>query len=377
MSKLRINPQRLRAMVVKEGVQILRDPSTILIALGLPVLLMFLFGYAINLDNSRTHIGLALEDDSAAALSLASAYQHSPYFNVVTTRAVAPLRKQMIAGEIRGIVVIPQDFGSGAARGHRPPIQIIADGSQPNAANFTTAYARGVAQTWAAQAAQAAGVRAPPPTQLSLRFWYNPSLASRYFLVPGAIAIVMTMIGTLLTSLVIAREWERGTMEAMMATPMQMTEFLASKIVPYFLLALASMALCTLLATTVFGVPLRGSLFALLALTVAYLMPALGQGLFISAATKNQFVASQLALLSGFLPSFLLSGFLFEIASMPKWIQAITYIVPARYFIPALQTIFLAGDIWSLILPSIGYLLAFGALFFLLCFRASRRSLDQ
>ncbi|OYX66040.1 MAG: hypothetical protein B7Y88_06185 [Sphingomonadales bacterium 32-64-17] len=377
MSAWQIDPRRLRAMVVKEGVQILRDPSTILIALGLPVLLMFLFGYAINLDNSRTRIGVALQDDSAAAMSLASAYRHSPYFEVVLERTTAPLRAQLVAGEIRGIVVIPQDFGKGAARGHRPPIQIIADGSQPNAANFTTAYARGVVQTWAAQEAQAAGQRAPPPIELSLRFWYNPSLASRYFLVPGAIAIVITMIGTLLTSLVIAREWERGTMEAMMATPMRMSEFLASKIVPYFLLALASMALCTVLATMVFQVPLRGSLFALFALTVAYLMPALGQGLFISAATKNQFVASQVALLSGFLPTFLLSGFLFEIASMPKWIQAITYIVPARYFIPALQTIFLAGDIWSLILPAIGYLLAFGAIFFLLCFRASRRSLDK
>ncbi|WP_137679782.1 ABC transporter permease [Aurantiacibacter suaedae] len=371
-----IDGQRLRAMVVKEGVQIVRDPSTILIAIALPVLLLFLFGYAINLDNSRTRIGLALQDDSAAAMSLASAYRHSPYFEVVEERTAAPLREKLIAGDIRGIVVIPQDFGSGAARGHRPPIQIIADGSQPNAANFTTAYARGVAQTWAAQEAGAAGLRAPPPTDMSLRYWYNPSLASRNFLVPGAIAIVMTMIGTLLTSLVIAREWERGTMEAMMATPMRMSEFLASKMVPYFLLALASMALCTVLATTVFGVPLRGSLFALLILTMAYLMPALGQGLFISAATKNQFVASQVALLSGFLPTFLLSGFLFEIASMPKWIQAITYIVPARYFIPALQTVFLAGDIWSLILPAIGYLLVFGAIFFLLCFRASRRSLD-
>ncbi|RIV91819.1 ABC transporter permease [Aurantiacibacter xanthus] len=377
MSAGQIDPRRLRAMVVKEGVQILRDPSTILIALALPVLLLFLFGYAINLDNARTHIGLAVQDDSAAAQSLALAYQHSPYFAVTTARTVAPLRARMIAGEIRGIVVIPQDFGSGAARGHRPPIQIIADGSQPNAANFTTAYARGVAQTWAAQEAEAAGLRAPLPTDMSLRFWYNPSLASRNFLVPGAIAIVMTMIGTLLTSLVIAREWERGTMEAMMATPMRMSEFLISKIVPYFLLALASMAMCTLLATLVFGVPLRGSLPALLLLTVAYLMPALGQGLFISAATKNQFVASQIALLSGFLPTFLLSGFLFEIASMPKWIQAITYIVPARYFIPALQTVFLAGDIWAVILPAVACLLGFGAIFFLLCFRSTRRSLDK
>ena len=372
----RIDARRLRAMIVKEGVQILRDPSTVLIAFALPVLLMFLFGYAINLDSSRTHIGLALQDDSPAAISLASAYQNSAFFAVTTSPTVAPLKQQMIAGDIRGIVVIPQDFGRGVAKGTPPPIQIIADGSQPNSANFTRSYALGVQQTWAANEAAEAGRGAGPPIEMSLRFWYNPSLTSRNFLVPGAIAIVMTMIGTLLTSLVIAREWERGTMEAMMATPMSMAEFLISKIVPYFVLALVSMVVCTVLATLVFSVPLRGSLFALLALTMAYLMPALGQGLFISAATKNQFVASQVALLSGFLPTFLLSGFLFEIASMPKWIQAITYIVPARYFIPSLQTIFLAGDVWPLILPSIASLLGFGALFFVLCFRATRRSLD-
>ena len=161
-----------------------------------------------------------------------------------------------------------------------------------------------------------------------------------------------------------------------MATPMHMAEFLISKIVPYFVLALASTALCTLLAVTMFGVPLRGSIFALMAISTAYLMPALGQGLFISAATKNQFVASQVALLSGFLPTFLLSGFMFEISSMPTIIQAITYIVPARYFVPSLQTVFLAGDIWAMLLPNIGIMLLFGAGFFALCIRVTKRSLD-
>jgi ABC-2 type transport system permease protein len=186
----------------------------------------------------------------------------------------------------------------------------------------------------------------------------------------------MTMIGTLLTALVVAREWERGTMEAIMATPITMVEFIASKVIPYFFLGLASMAVCTLIAVGVFGVPFRGSILALLAIASAFLMPALGLGLFISSATKNQFVASQIALLSAFLPTFLLSGFLFEIASMPVWIQAITYAVPARYLIPSLQTVFLAGDIWALILPNIAIMLAFGFGFFFLSFRVTRRSLD-
>ncbi|MAF30429.1 MAG: hypothetical protein CL820_16085 [Croceicoccus sp.] len=371
-----IDNRRLSAMVAKEVAQIRRDPSTFLIAFILPLLLLFLFGYALNLDSTNTRIGIALEDSSAPALSLAGAYQNNPNFEAVTARSVQPLKDMMVRGEIRGIVVIPQDFGSGYARGNPPPVQIIADGSMPNTANFTRSYSEGLLNTWMANEAAARGADPAPPIDLSLRYWYNPSLTSRNFLVPGAIAIVMTMIGTLLTSLVIAREWERGTMEAMMATPMHMAEFLISKIVPYFVLALASTALCTLLAVTMFGVPLRGSIFALMAISTAYLMPALGQGLFISAATKNQFVASQVALLSGFLPTFLLSGFMFEISSMPTIIQAITYIVPARYFVPSLQTVFLAGDIWAMLLPNIGIMLLFGAGFFALCIRVTKRSLD-
>ena len=371
-----IDNRRLSAMVAKEVAQIRRDPSTFLIAFILPLLLLFLFGYALNLDSTNTRIGIALEDSSAPALSLAGAYQNNPNFEAVTARSVQPLKDMMVRGEIRGIVVIPQDFGSGYARGNPPPVQIIADGSMPNTANFTRSYSEGLLNTWMANEAAARGADPAPPIDLSLRYWYNPSLTSRNFLVPGAIAIVMTMIGTLLTSLVIAREWERGTMEAMMATPMHMAEFLISKIVPYFVLALASTALCTLLAVTMFGVPLRGSIFALMTISTAYLMPALGQGLFISAATKNQFVASQVALLSGFLPTFLLSGFMFEISSMPTIIQAITYIVPARYFVPSLQTVFLAGDIWAMLLPNIGIMLLFGAGFFALCIRVTKRSLD-
>jgi ABC-2 type transport system permease protein len=217
---------------------------------------------------------------------------------------------------------------------------------------------------------------AGPPIDVSTRIWYNPALQSRFFLVPGSIAVVMTMIGTLLTALVVAREWERGTMEALLATPVRMSEFIASKVVPYFLLGLVSMALCTVIAVTIFALPLRGSVFALFAIAGAFLLPSLGLGLFISSATKNQFVASQVALLSAFLPTFLLSGFIFEIASMPWPIRLITYAVPARYLIPALQTVFVAGDIWPVILPNIAIMLLFGLFFFFLCFRTTRRSLD-
>ena len=377
MSAVRFDRHRLAALVKKETAQILRDPSTFLIAFLLPLIELFLFGYAISLDSTNTRVAVVLQDSSAPALSLAQSYQNSPYFDVTMARSVEPVRHRMEDASIRAIFVIPQGFGEAVQRGEMPAIQIITDGSQPNIANFAAAYGEGVRASWAA--AEGIGplaARAGPPIELSTRVWYNPELESKYFLVPGAIAIVMTMIGTLLTALVIAREWERGTMEAMMATPISMAEFVASKVLPYFVLGLASMALCTVLAVTLFGVPVRGSVLALFAIAAAYLLPSLGLGLFISAATKNQFVASQLALLTAFLPTFLLSGFLFEIGSMPLPIQVITYVVPARYLIPSLQTVFLVGDLWSLILPNLGILLLFGALFFLLAFRVTRRSLD-
>jgi ABC-2 type transport system permease protein len=368
--------RRCIALSGKEIRQIARDPSTFLIAFVLPLLLLFLFGYAINLDNARTNIGVALLDDSPAAQSLADTYANSPYFEVLPARDVAPLEAAMVADRIRAIVVIPQDFSAGVARGTPPAVQIITDGSQPNQASLTAAYAEGVRRSWMAGRAADVGLNAAPPVSVNTRTWFNPALTSRWFLIPGAIAIVMTLIGTLLTSLVIAREWERGTMEAMMATPMRMSEFLASKILPYFVLALASMGLCTVLAVTEFGLPMHGSIGALLLISAAYLLPALGQGLLISAATKNQFLASQLALITGFLPTFLLSGFLYEISSMPLPIQLLTYIIPARYLIPSLQTVFLAGDVWPLILPNVGILVLFGAFYFYRCFRVTRRSLD-
>ena len=363
-----LSARRLGALLVKEVIQIRRDPSTLLIAFVLPVVLLFLFGYAVSLDTARTRIGLAVEDDSAAARGLAESYQTSRWFIVARAGSVILLRRDLRAGTIRAIVVIPADFGRSVAAGRAKPIEIVTDGSSPNTAGFVAAYGEGVRAAWAGGP--------PPPIVLETRFWFNPELKSRFFLVPGSIAIVMSMIGSLLTALVVAREWERGTIEAMFATPISMTEFLISKLAPYFVLALISMAICATLAVTVFGVPFRGSPLALIAVSSAFLVPALGLGLFISAATKNQFAASQAALLSAFLPALLLSGFLFEISSMPRPIQWLTYVLPARYFIPCLSTVFLAGDLWQVLLPNIAAMLAFGAALFALAFRFTRKRLD-
>lgn len=374
MSARRDRARRFLALVRKESYQVVRDPSSILIAAVLPLILLFLFGYAVSLDTTRTRIGLVVESATPVTRDLAASFQASRYFEVVRGRDRRAFEEDLVLGRIRGILVIPASFAGDFAAGREPTIQVIVDGSDPNTASFVQNYARGVVATWAALRASEAEAR-PPAITAEQRFWFNPELASRYFLVPGSIAIVMTLVGTLLTSLVVAREWERGTMEAIMATPVTAAELLAGKVLPYFLLGLASMTLCVLLAVFLFGVPLRGSLLALYALSATFLMPALGQGLLISAATKNQFLASQLALISGFLPSFLLSGFLFEIDSMPPVIQWITLIVPARYLIPSLQTVFLAGDIWPMFLRAIAVMLGFGVLLFALAIRSTRKRL--
>lgn len=367
--------RRLKALVVKETLQIARDPSSILIAVVLPLILLFLFGYGLSLDANRLPVGIVVESSTPQSRELASAFEASRFFDATVARDRRVFEPALIAGQIRGIVVIPSTFAADRvdARGS-PQVQVITDGSEPNTASFVQNYARGVIGTLMTQEV-AEGEREASRLNAVSRFWYNPTLKSRFFLVPGSIAIIMTLIGTLLTALVVSREWERGTMEAMMATPVGTAELLLGKLLPYFALALASMLLCTGVAVFIFGVPMRGSPLALLVLGIAFLCPALGQGLLISAVAKNQFVASQIALLSGFLPAFLLSGFIFEIASMPVVIQWLTLVVPARYFIPSLQTIFLTGNVWPLFLSDMAAMLAIGAVFFALAARSTRKRL--
>ncbi len=365
--------RRLFALMAKEGRQIVRDPSSILIAFVLPLILLFLFGYGVSLDVTDTRVGVVLETPSPSARELASAFQASRYFDARLGTDRREFADGLARGTLAGIVVIPATFDADLRnRSRAPELQVVVDGTDPNTAALVQGYVQGVVAAWAEQRALEAGKSATSsgPEQ---RLWFNPELTSRYFLVPGSVAIVMSLIGTMLTALVVAREWERGTMEALMATPVSSVELLIGKVVPYFGLGMASMGLCTAAAVFIFDVPFRGSVGALFAISAAFLLPALGQGLLISAATKNQFLASQLALLTSFLPTLLLSGFLFEIASMPKAIQWITHIVPARWLIPSLLSVFLAGDIWPMFLRSIAVLTLYGAFFLVLSVRATRK----
>ena len=373
-AKRKFDLSRLIALVRKESLQAMRDPSTILIAFVLPVVLLFLFAYAVSLDVREVRIGVVLESDGGSAQSLAAAFAGTRYLRVTPARDRREVADQVVSGKLRGFVVIPQDFERRlASPGSAPLVQVITDGSQPNTANFVANYARGVVQTW--QAGRSAAAQ-PAVIALEARYWFNPELESRRSLVPGAIAIVMTIIGTMLTALVVAREWERGTMEAVLSTPASVVEILIGKLLPYFVLGMLATISATLLAIHVFDVPLRGSWLALLLLSAVFLIPALGQGLLISAITRNQFLASQIALFSGFLPSFLLSGFLFEIDAMPLAIQAITYLIPARYFVASLQTVFLAGDVWAVFMPNLAAMAVIGLFFFAIAKHKTRKNLE-
>lgn len=372
-----ISIQRLGALVWKEILQISRDPSSILIAFLLPLILLFIFGYGVSLDSRNVPVGLVVMESSAEAGSFAAALDGSPYLQLVTGQTYADLEPRLIAGELRGIVVLREDFARHLRQpGSKAAIQILTDGSNPNQAAFVEAFVRGAWAHWQEINAETYGQSLVRPIRIEPRFWYNPEVKSSYFLIPGSIAIILTVVGALLTALVIAREWERGTMEAMLASPITRTELLLGKIIPYFGLGLLSFSICLIATIWLFGVPLRGSLPVLYGITALFLLGALGLGLTISAVTKNQFLASQAAINAAFLPSFILSGFIFEIRSMPTWIQAITYVFPARYFVGSLQTQFLAGDIWAILLPKAGALFLVAFIFMVAVSRNLKRSLD-
>lgn len=369
--------RRLKALIIKEFFQIIRDPSSILISVALPILLLFLYGFGVSLDLNHLRIGLVLEDTSPEAQSFAISLTNSPYFDVKIARHRKELEEEIIRGSIRGMVIVPSYFTQYL---HRPakeaPIQVIADGSETNTANFVQNYVQGAFQIWLQQRAIDKGIATLPAIQVQPRYWYNEQLESRNFLIPGSLAIIMTLIGTLLTALVVSREWERGTMEALMSTPVTIHELVIGKLIPYFCLGMFSMLLCVAWAVFFYQVPLRGSWLVLGIVSAIFLMTALALGLLISTLAKNQFVAAQMSMVASFLPSFILSGFLFEIASMPLPIQWFTYLIPARYFVSCLQTIFLVGNVWGLILYNCLIMLVVGVLLFIITARWTVKRLD-
>lgn len=377
MSKQR-KTRRIKALMIKEFLQIIRDPSSILITVFLPLFLVFLYGSGVSLDLDHLRVGLVLEDSAPDAQSFTAALQGSKYFDVTLARDKREITDDLMRGKIRGYFVIPSYFTDFRDRPNKvAPIQVIADGSETNTANFVQNYAEGALQNWKRELIEEEGgfVQAPL-INADPRFWYNEELESRNFLLSGSLAIIMTLTGALLTALVVAREWERGTMEALMSTTISIKELVFAKILPYFLLGMLSMAICVFISVIAYGVPLRGSFLLLTFISAIFLFNSLGLGLMISTLTKNQVFAYQITLIVGFLPAYILSGFLFEIHSMPTWIQFITYFIPSKYFVQSLQTLFLVGNVWELIVYDAVLIAGFGILFFLITTFKTVKRLD-
>lgn len=369
--------RRMKALIVKEFFQIVRDPSSILISIILPLILLFLYGFGVSLDLNHLRLGLVMEDTAPDARSFAQSLIDSRYFDVQVSSTRKPFYDQIAKGTIRGFVVVPAYFSAFRSRPpNLAPIQVIADGSEPNTASFVQNYVQGAWQTWLQEQQITRNIQGLSLAVLQPRFWYNEQLESRNFLIPGSLAIIMTLIGTLLTALVVAREWERGTMEAMMSTPVSIWELIIGKLVPYFVLGMTSMTMCVAISVLFYHVPFRGSFLLLALVSGIFLLTALGLGFLISTISRNQFVAAQAAIVAAFLPGFILSGFLFEISSMPFVIQLITYVVPARYFVSCLQTLFLVGNVPSLLIANTIPMAIIGGLLFLIIAHNTVKRLD-
>lgn len=348
----RINIRRLRGLIKKEALQIIRDPSSVGIAFVLPVVLLLLFGYGVTLDARHVPIAVVVEKGSPQASEVISGLQHSDYFTPVAMKSIQKAEMAMMHREVDAIFWLRGNFAREMLTTGNAPVGIIVNGVDANKARLIEGYLNGVWITWLQRFADERGYQLDIPVKLEYRIWFNAAVRSRNFLVPGLIAVIMTLIGAMLTSLVVAREWERGTMEALLVTPVNTTEIILGKIIPYFILGMGGMLLSVAMAIFIFHVPLRGSFLVLFATSALFMLTAICMGLLISVAAKTQFVAGQIAIVITFLPAFILSGFVFDLRSMPVVIQWLTHLVAARYFVDILQSVFLAGNIWPVFISN-------------------------
>ncbi len=367
---------RLKGLLVKETLQIIRDPSSILLALVLPVTLLFLFGYGVSLNPLKVPIALVIDNHDSQARDLLARFELSPYFEVQQVNSTTSAEGLLERGEVEGFVHLQDDF-SRRLQQQDLNVQIVVNGIDANRARLIQNYANGAINIWLQQLVARGELSINPGVTVVSQTRFNRSNESRYFLVPGLIAMIMTLTGTLLTALVIAREWERGTMEAILATPLNLTELLLAKLIPYFVLGMLGMLLAVAGGCLVFAVPLRGSLLLLALFSAIFLLATLGFGLFVSAATRIQFVSAQIAVLAGFLPAVFLSGLIFDLESTPRVIQLASHLIPARYFIEISHTLFLAGNITSILWPAAAVLVFMAILLLFLAHRKLSKQLES
>ena len=366
----------LLALIKKEIKQILRDPSSIIIAFVLPLISILIYMYGINLDSVRVTMGIKNDDSNPETATLIKSFGHSKYVNSIYFDNIEDIKTAIARSKIKGAVIIPNDFSTKLARGQSADLLVITDGSEVNTANYVQNYAISIANSWL-MTSKYAGLTPRPVINTEVRTWYNPDLNSHYFIVPGSIAITMTLIGILLTSLVVAREWERGTMEAMLSTSVKAIHIVLGKYIPYFILGILSLAFNIFLCIVIFNIPFRGNYFILFLVSSLFLFTSLGIGLNISSLLKNQFLASMVAMSAGFLPALMLSGLMFPINSMPVFFQYLTRILPPRYYVSFVESEFMAGGVNSIRLENAVYLTILGLLFFAAVYKNTSMRLEK
>ncbi|MCW8919621.1 MAG: ABC transporter permease [Gammaproteobacteria bacterium] len=369
----RLSALRLWAMVRKEFVHIRRDPRSLAMAFLMPLILLALFGYAITMDITNLNLVVVDHDRSSASRNYLERFSASGYFTVVAqSDDDDEARRQLDGGQAHIALIIPRHFARELEAGRAVAVQALIDGADANTAAIGQGYLEGVSGRFNAEQLD---LMATPLLENRLRVWYNPELKSRWFIIPGLMAVIMTVITALLTSLTVSREWESGTMEQLISTPVQPLELMLGKMVPYFIIGMFDMLLAVALAVWVFGVPLHGSLLFLVGVTALFLFGGLGLGIFISTLARSQLVASQAAMVSTFIPAFLLSGFLYSIENMPAPLQGITHLVQARYFVAVLKAIFLKASPPAYLLEELAFLALFAAVVMVVAVRKFEKKL--
>jgi drug efflux transport system permease protein len=376
-----MKPQRIRAVAKKEYLHIIRDPRSLIMGLALPMLLIFMFGYALTLDVDNVPLVVWDQSETEASRDFISRFDGSRYFSLKSyARNYRDIERAINRRDALIALVVPVDFGRRVEAGRRATVQAIVDGSDSNTATIALGYAENIVRLYGRDVAlekarRLAGVLPRTPLDIRPRVWFNADMVSRNAIVPGLIAVIMMVIAALLTSLTIAREWETGTMEQLIATPLKGSELILGKLIPYFGIGLIDLALAVLVGRFAFDVPLRGELWLLLGMALVFLFGALSLGMLISIIGKSQFVASQFALVATLLPAFLLSGFIFPIANMPPFLQIFTHIIPARYFVTTLRGIYLKGVGLTVLWQEAAFLAVFGGLVRLVAVRKFRKKI--
>lgn len=366
----------LLALIKKEIKQILRDPSSIIIAFVLPFISIMIYMYGINLDSVKVTMGIKNDDPTPEVATLVKSFGHSKYVNSIYFDNIKDIETAIVRSKIKGAVIIPNDFSTKLARGQNADLLVITDGSEVNTANYVQSYALAIANSWLATSKYAGSIK-QPSINAEVRTWYNPDLNSHYFIVPGSIAITMTLIGILLTSLVVAREWERGTMEAMLATSVKTIHIVLGKYIPYFILGMLSLTFNIFLCIVIFQIPFRGNYLVLLLVSSLFLFTSLGIGLNVSSVLKNQFLASMVAMSVGFMPALMLSGLMFPINSMPVFFQHLTRILPPRYYVSFIESEFMAGTVPEIVIANAIYLTILGLILFAAVYKNTLMRLEN